>query len=32
MRLSLLYDFFKSERGDVMMCAEVSLDDEDVVR
>ena len=32
MRLLLLYDCLKSERSVVRMCAEVSADDEDVVR
>ena len=32
MRLLLLYDYLKSERSVVSMCAEVSADDEDVLR
>ena len=32
MRLLLLYDSLKSEKSVVRMCAEVSTDDEDVVR
>ena len=31
MRLLLLYNFLKSERSVVRMCAEVSADDEDVI-
>ena len=32
MRLLMLYDYLKSERSVVRMCAKVSADDKDVVR